>query len=128
MEVPVKVSHSASRGYYFMIPASASPLPRQFIQSVLNKRNISCSTEHLNSLSDRANEAITQALTITHELIHTLLSHIREDIDSLFALADSVVEICLNDQTKYLITQMHTLFCSKGHVRYVGFVRKPDKL
>ena len=89
--VPIKVSHSSSRGYFLSVPASLDPLPACFTQAVLNRRTISCSTEEFNSLADRANEAITQALTLTHELIQALLSDIRESIDFLFALTDSVV-------------------------------------
>ncbi|KAJ1417315.1 muts domain V-domain-containing protein, partial [Ochromonadaceae sp. CCMP2298] len=51
---------------------------------------ISCSTEEFNSLSDRANEAITQALSLTHELIQALLADLRTNIDCLFTLTDSV--------------------------------------
>ena len=43
----------------------------------------------------RANEAITQALTLTHELIQALLAEVRDSIDCLFTLTDSVVStIC----------------------------------
>ena len=91
--MPIKVSHSSSRGYYLSVPATLDPLPVGFTQAVLNRRTISCSTEEFNSLADRANEAITQALTLTHELIQALLADIRESIDYLFALTDSVVSI-----------------------------------
>ena len=89
--VAIKVVHSTSRGYFLSVPAGLDPLPPGFTQAVLNKRSISCSTEEFNSLSDRANEAITQALTLTHELIQTLLADIRESVDCLFTLTDSVV-------------------------------------
>lgn len=89
--VPIKVVHSSSRGYFLSVSAALDPLPPGFTQAVLNKRTISCSTEEFNSLSDRANEAITQALTLTHELIQNLLSEVRTNIDCLFTLTDSVV-------------------------------------
>ncbi len=41
----------------------------------------------------RATEAITQALTLTHELIQALLVEVRENIDCLFTLTDSVVRL-----------------------------------
>ena len=87
----IKVSHSTSRGYFLSVPAGLDPLPALFTQAVLNKRTISCSTEEFDSLSHRAQEAITQALTLTHELIQTLLGEIRDTIDCLFTLTDSVV-------------------------------------
>ena len=89
--VAIKVSHSTSRGYFLSVPAALDPLPPGFTQAVLNKRSISCSTEEFASLSDRADEAITQALTLTHELIQTLLEEIRQSKDALFTLTDSVV-------------------------------------
>jgi DNA mismatch repair protein MSH4 len=89
--VPIKVAHSTSRGYFLSVPATLDPLPPGFTQAVLYKRTISCSTEEFSSLSDRAGEAITQALTLTHELIQSLLSEIRESINSLFTVTDSVV-------------------------------------
>ena len=85
------MAHSSSRGYFLSVPASLDPLPAVFTQAVLNRRTISCSTEDFTSLSDRANEAITQALTLTHELIQALLAEIRDSIDFLFSLTDSVV-------------------------------------
>lgn len=93
--VTIKVSHSTSRGYFLCVPASLDPLPPGFTQAVLNKRTISCSTDEFSSLSDRADEAITQALTLTHELIQSLLAQVRDSIDSLFTLTDSVVSLQL---------------------------------
>lgn len=89
--ISTKVSYSTSRGYYLFLPNSLDTLPAEFIQAVLNRRSISCSTEEFASIANRAEEAIQQALFLTHELIQNLLSQIREDIDAIFALADSVV-------------------------------------
>ena len=85
------VAHSSLRGYYLIVPNALDPLPPEFTQAVLNRRTISCSTEEFSSLSNRAALAITQALTLTHELIQSLLEDIRTRIDSLFTLTDSVV-------------------------------------
>lgn len=110
----MKVSHSTSRGFYLSVPAALDPLPAGFTQAVLNKRTISCSTEELNSLSDRANEAITQALTLTHELIQSLLAEVRESIDALFTLTDSVVSCTLNFtlHVTQLIMQLSSIICA----------------
>lgn len=77
------------------IPAELNPLPRVFIQPVLSKRSIQCSTLELNSLSDRADEAVNQIIAITNNLIKMWLERIKEDIESLFRLTDSFVS--LND-------------------------------
>ena len=114
--VPIKVSHNSSRGYYLLVPTALDPLPPGFTQAVLNKKTIgaaisklfmiyvptivmisfsyaACSTEEFNSLSDRATEAITSALAITHELIQSLLAQIRESISCLFTFTDSLVAL-----------------------------------
>ena len=88
--VTMKVMYTTGRGYYLSVPASFSPLPPQFTQSVSNKKTISCSTEQLTSLSDRAVEAITQALTLTHELTQELLGKIRVNMQCLFSITDCV--------------------------------------
>ena len=67
--VPCKVANSATRGYYLSVPSTLDPLPAGFTQAVLNARTISCSTEEISSLSDRASEALASALTITHQLL-----------------------------------------------------------
>ena len=67
--VSIKVSNSATRGYYLSVPSTLDPLPAGFTQAVLNARSISCSTEEISSLSDRAAEALNSALTITHQLL-----------------------------------------------------------
>lgn len=88
--VAIKVLYTSGRGYYLSIPASFSPLPPQFTQTVSNKKTISCSTEQLTSLSDRAVEAITQALTLTHELTQDLLTKMRANMNCLFSITDCV--------------------------------------
>ena len=50
-DIPIKIAHSSNRGYYLSLPASVPQLPVLFIQAVLNKKSISCTTEELFSLS-----------------------------------------------------------------------------
>lgn len=99
----VKVSFSSSRGYYLTIPSDVDPLPALFTQAVLNKKTISCSTTEITSLADRASDAIKQALTLTHELIQSLMEKVRCQIDVLFSLTDS---IALIDMLVSLLTNM----------------------
>lgn len=89
-QVTVKVCFNASRGYHLSVPSNMNPLPEGFMQAVLNKRTISCTTAEVQSLADRAQEAITQALTITQELIQELLGVAHAALDALFTLTDSV--------------------------------------
>ncbi len=85
------MNYSSARGYFFHLQGKVDILPSKYIQAVQNRQSISCSTAELNSLSDRAVESITQALSITNELVQSLLEVIRQDIDYLFGLIDSVV-------------------------------------
>ena len=83
--------YSASRGYYLNISSTIQDsLPAEFIQCVLNKKTISCTTEDLASLSDRASESISTALFHTHELIQDILQQIRVYMNSLFIVVDAV--------------------------------------
>ena len=105
LECPVKVVHSASRGYYLNISSTIQDtLPSDFIQCVLNKKTISCTTEELASLSDRASESISTALFHTHELIQVILEQIRTHMNSLFVVVDAVALLDM--------LCSHTTFCS----------------
>lgn len=92
----IKVTYTTMRGYFLSIPINKDnniDLPDCFIQAVLNKRTISCSTEDIISLSDRASEAMKSALIITNEIIQDIISTIQIHIDSLFSLVDTIALI-----------------------------------
>ena len=89
-ETSVRVSHSAARGYFLLIPASLRPLPDEVVQAVLNKSSVSCTTDEIMSLSDRAEEGIGNALMLTNDLVARLIGALRCEIDALFSLADTV--------------------------------------
>ena len=67
------------------------PLPLGLTQAVKNKRTISCTSEEIASLSDRAAEAIATCLHTTNELLQQTLEAIRSKIEILFTVADSIV-------------------------------------
>ena len=89
----VKVAYSASRGYFITLPNTINPLPDGFVQAVLNKKTIACTTREILSLSDRAKEAIDQALIATHTILQDeLLSNVvRKYMAVLYQLTDSIV-------------------------------------
>ena len=91
---PIKVSHNNSRGYFLAVPIEAlgdgEYLPAEFIQPVLHKKTISCTTEEVSSLSDRAHESISTALVLTNNIIQDALEEIRFYISSIFLLVDSI--------------------------------------
>jgi DNA mismatch repair protein MSH4 len=91
LKVDVRIQHSNARGYYLSMPMVLQEgLPDCFIQCVVNKKSISCTTQELVSLSDRADEALQTALFVTNDLIEELLNGVRENIDYLFSYADSI--------------------------------------
>lgn len=49
--VEVKVSFNNTRGYVLSLPNTVNPLPAGFIQAVLNKKTISCTTKEARSTS-----------------------------------------------------------------------------
>lgn len=98
-KVEVKVTYNTTRGYHLVIPNTVNPLPDIFVQAVLNKKTISCSTAEIMGLSHRAAESIHQALTITNEIIQELVTKtILPSMDRLFSFADSVVRTINGNQ------------------------------
>jgi DNA mismatch repair ATPase MutS len=91
LEVSVKVSYNNSRGFHLSVPSVLNPLPVGFTQAILNKKTISCTSEDISALSTRANDTIENALSLTQELLQSTLCKVREKIEALFTLADSVV-------------------------------------
>jgi DNA mismatch repair protein MSH4 len=90
-KIPIKVVFTASRGYHMCIPSSESDnLPPLFVQCIQNKRSINCTSDEIASLTDRSTEAINKALIITNNLIQELLDKVRNSMDFLFSVTDSV--------------------------------------
>ncbi len=91
---PIKVSHNNSRGYFLSIPVEAlgsgEYLPAEYIQPVLHRKSISCTTEEISSSSDRAHESISTALTLTNDIIQDTIADIRKHMASIFLLVDSI--------------------------------------
>ena len=90
LETAVKVHYNTARGYFLQIPASIVNLPAVFIQAVQQRKSISCTTEEVSSLSDRAAESIGEALLITHDILQELLESIRQNMGAVFTLTDSI--------------------------------------
>jgi DNA mismatch repair protein MSH4 len=90
LNVPVKVIFSATRGYVLQVPTSLLSLPDTFILAVQQKKTITCTTEDVLSLSDRASESIQDCLLLTHELLLDVLSRVRERVGVIFTAVDSI--------------------------------------
>ncbi len=103
LEVQVKVAYNNTRGYHLSIP-HMDPLPLGLTQAVRNKKTISCTSEEIASLSDRAAESIANALTITTELLQETIQTIRNKIEALFALSDSIVSFRFPMTIKYTLS------------------------
>jgi len=91
----VKVVFTPARGYHLQVHADDDnvPLPETLIQKVKNKKFVSCSTLELVSLSDRASEAISNALCITNTLLHETMEQLRDNVESLLSMVDAVALI-----------------------------------
>jgi DNA mismatch repair ATPase MutS len=98
--ISIKVGFSSARGYFFNIPSDIEELPPHYIQAVMHKKTIACTTIQLDALSCRTVERMNEMLEITNELIQSLLQDIRNDMDSLFSLVDSIVRVL---KTKFRI-------------------------
>lgn len=93
--IAVKVVYSATRGYFITLPNTINPLPDGFVQAVLNKKTIACTTREILSLSDRAKEAIDQALIATHNILQEelLANVVRKNMSVFYQLTDSIVSL-----------------------------------
>jgi DNA mismatch repair protein MSH4 len=100
-EVKIKVKFSSLRGYHLIIPAAAlrqggvgggmDSLPEVFVQPIMLTNSIACTTLEVSSLSDRAQEAISSALSLTHALLRDTIEGIRlHFLKDLHAFVDSV--------------------------------------
>ena len=87
----VNVHYTQARGYHLKLPGTLAALPDdRFIQCVKSPRFISCTTKEVASLSDRAQEAIQEALSITDRVTQSLLEWLQGFMADLFAQAESV--------------------------------------
>jgi DNA mismatch repair protein MSH4 len=70
----VKVHNTQARGYHLKLPGSLESIPGNcFIQCVKSTKYIACTTREIASLSDRAQEALKEALAITDRITYQLL-------------------------------------------------------
>ncbi|CAM9230133.1 unnamed protein product, partial [Sphacelaria rigidula] len=108
----VKVNYSVSRGYHLTIPAGVENLPAGLLQAVQNVKTITCTTEEVASLSERASEAVRSALLITHRIVQDLAEDIRaEGLDALFAATESVALLDMLFGFADLVTVSPLNFC-----------------
>ena len=96
-EFNIKVKYSSLRGYHLIIPAALGggvggrSLPEMFVQPIMHTNSIACTTSEVSSLSDRAQESISSALSLTQALIRNTVENIRLNfLKDLHAFVDSV--------------------------------------
>ena len=133
----IKVKYSSQRGYHLVIPLSEFPmdrlngnvsLPDVFIQPIMQSKSIICTTAQVSSLSDRAQEAISTALQLTHTLIRTTIDEIRtQSLKDLHAFVDSIslmdmllsfsnlVHFSSNTFCRPILTTSHLLSSNSSH-------------
>ena len=87
----IKVHYTQARGYHLKLPGTLASLPDggeendAFIQCVKSNKYIACTTAQVASLSDRAQEAIQEALNITDNITQALLEWLQGFLPDLFA-------------------------------------------
>jgi DNA mismatch repair ATPase MutS len=86
----LKVHYTQARGYHLKLPGTLASLPDgdggdAFIQCVKSPKFIACTTAQVASLSDRAQEAIQEALSITDNITQALLEWLQGFLPDLFA-------------------------------------------
>jgi hypothetical protein len=123
-----------------LISASYQALPNVFIQAVLNRKNISCTTSKVLSLSgacidtgdvishtsgmivflclDRACEAISTALNITNELIQVSYNSIDTKL-----LTSNLLVIFVQTTMDFVRSNMNDLFCMVDSIALLDMLR-----
>jgi len=86
---PVRLAFTTSRGHYLQLQSKTQELPVEFVQVVQGKRLMSCSTQRVAALSQRAQEALATALRLTYDCLQDIGRAARNYAEELFLLADS---------------------------------------
>jgi DNA mismatch repair ATPase MutS len=89
--ISVTVVFTSTRGFHLSIPSDVESLPDHYIQAVLHKKTIACTTVQLHSLASKCMERMNEMFSRTNDLIQNLLQDIRNDMDALFVMVDNVV-------------------------------------
>lgn len=109
----VKVHNTQARGYHLKLPSTLESIPGTcFIQCVKSAKYIACTTREIASLSDRAQEALREALAITDRITYDLLFWIQ--VLFIFCLYASHL-LCLVNSL--VITDIDIAIFSYFHIR-----------
>ncbi len=106
-----RVQISSTRGYFLQLPSNVTTLPDIYIQCIKNVKTISCTTVEVSSLSDRAREALNEALILTSGIVQGVMAKIREDMDSLFAMVESIALLDLIQGFARLVASSNRAYC-----------------
>ena len=90
-DLEISVHFTASRGYHLLL--IGEHLPDMFIQSVMKGKKIFTTTEDLESLSSRSEEAYAEIICLTNEVTKELLKHVMQYMQHLYKLADAIAMI-----------------------------------
>lgn len=95
------MGYSATRGYYFSLPLEFDYLPPHYIQPVIQRNRLVCTTASLNSVQTQIEACVNHMLRITGDLIQNIIEDVRGDIEYIFSLVDSVVGLRLYITKKF---------------------------
>ena len=89
----LRLTFNSRRGYHFQLPAAQRELAEQnrFLQlQKASKKTLSCTSEALSQLNQRAREMIGQILLLTEQELAGLVETIQQHVHVLFQLSESV--------------------------------------
>ncbi len=110
-EAVPRVQMSSTRGYFLQLPSNMTTLPSIYTQCIKNVKTISCTTAEVASLSDRARGALNEALILTNGIVQGIMAKIREDMDSLFAMVESIALLDLIQGFARLVASSNRTYC-----------------
>lgn len=78
----LKLHYAARRGYFFSVEAAKFDhfLPPIFIQSKKQGKRVICSTEELNRLTSRSNDALNEIYILTEKILGELVAKVRSHL------------------------------------------------
>ncbi|XP_064469995.1 mutS protein homolog 4-like [Ornithodoros turicata] len=95
LQQPLKVAYSTLRGFYIQLKfmGPAPQLPESFIKVTIHKTCLSCTTDGLVKLNDRARVSMHQIYSMSSGILRNLISTIINDIGCLYKLAEVVSNV-----------------------------------
>ncbi len=103
----IKLQYNVRRGYYLSFDAKTTLSPeskRLFIQITKQSKKIVCSTEELNSINQKIRDIMEEIYLLTDTVVDELVDTIRQKLDTLYKVSESVALLDLLFSFATLVT------------------------